>query len=464
MNLNKMDALHFCPEDGFFGDPMPMYHDGVYHVYYCKRYRDGKTGWGHLSSRDLLNWEEHPDPFAPGATTKTGCVIWAEGNFHAYFVVKNEQGWEMRHSVSKDGIEFPMPGDFCFTPDERYENGKLWRDPAVIFDEEAGLYRMVFCAKAANQGAPNCFGGGIGYAESRNLIHWELKEPLELPEVATSVECPELFPYEDRWVLLYFWHDTRFRMADTPKGPWKRGKVLSPDGFNFLAARRLFDGERQLLFGWISRKNCDCAPYTWGGNMLFPRELTFENGTPKTRFARELDGLFAQKAEGELIPCAGQWQQENGSVKVNAPVGGALAHFEALPERFLLKTTLVFSTEYMSAGIIFGGKPGHSGKKEEILDDGYILYYEPAEGVLRLREHYEWDQRPDLAILPWQTGEDLSVELEILCDKNIVEISVGKSQTMVYRSFKGLEGALGLLVQDGACEFKDLEILIERES
>lgn len=460
MNLNKWDALHFCPDDGFFGDPMPTYHDGVYHVYYCKRYRNGKTGWGHLSTRDLLNWEEHPDPFVPGATTKTGCVLWAEGRFHAYFVVKNEKGWEMRHSSSEDGEQFPMPGDFCFAPDERYENGKLWRDPAVIYDEKAGLYRMVFCAKSAEQPVPNCFGGGIGYAESRDLIQWELKDPLELPEVATSVECPELFPYEDRWVLLYFWHDTRFRTAESPLGPWVRGKVLSPDGFNFLAARRLFDGERQLLFGWISRKDCDCAPYTWGGNMLFPRELTFEKGTPKTCFARELSELFTSKADQKMISCAGQWNQVDGTVEGCAPIGGALACFEALPERFCLKTILRFSTDYMTAGIIFGGKPGHSGRENEILDDGYILYYEPAEGILRLREHYEWDQRPDLAVIPIQTDEPRLVSLEILCNKNIMEISVNQSQTMVYRSFKSLEGALGLLVQDGTCRFENLEILI----
>ncbi len=279
----------------------------------------------------------------------------------------------MRHSSSEDGEQFPMPGDFCFAPDERYENGKLWRDPAVIYDEKAGLYRMVFCAKSAEQPVPNCFGGGIGYAESRDLIQWELKDPLELPEVATSVECPELFPYEDRWALLYFWHDTRFRTAESPLGPWVRGKVLSPDGFNFLAACRLFDGDRQLLFGWISRKDCDCAPYTWGGNMLFPRELTFEEGTPKTRFARELSELFPSKVDQKMISCAGQWNRVDGTVEGCAPIGGALACFEALPERFCLKMTLHFSTDYMTAGIIFGGKPGHSGRENEILDDGWAI-------------------------------------------------------------------------------------------
>ncbi len=75
--------LHFTAADGWFGDPMPLWHDGIYHIYYTKRFpapsddeRD-VIGWGHISSPDLLHWTEHPDPFVHGTSDtpfNTGCV------------------------------------------------------------------------------------------------------------------------------------------------------------------------------------------------------------------------------------------------------------------------------------------------------------------------------------------------------------------------------------------------------
>ena len=66
--------LHFTAADGWFGDPMPLWHDGIYHIYYTKRFpapsddeRD-MIGWGHISSPDLLHWTEHPDPFVHGTS------------------------------------------------------------------------------------------------------------------------------------------------------------------------------------------------------------------------------------------------------------------------------------------------------------------------------------------------------------------------------------------------------------
>ena len=95
-----MSSLHFCPADGWFGDPMPLWHDGVYHVYYTKMYHNKKVGWGHISSTDLVEYTEHPDPFPcgeEGTPTSTGCVYWHDGKFHAYYAGKD---FTMLHSES----------------------------------------------------------------------------------------------------------------------------------------------------------------------------------------------------------------------------------------------------------------------------------------------------------------------------------------------------------------------------
>ncbi len=69
-----MNGLHFCPSDGWFGDPMPLYHDGTYHIYYTKLLPQGKLLWGHIATKDFVHYTEYPNPFpynTPGAPINT---------------------------------------------------------------------------------------------------------------------------------------------------------------------------------------------------------------------------------------------------------------------------------------------------------------------------------------------------------------------------------------------------------
>jgi len=68
--LKQISGLHYCPENGWFGDAMPTYHEGVYHIYFnkpCRFYNaprgSFRGGWGHISTRDFITFTEHPDAF-----------------------------------------------------------------------------------------------------------------------------------------------------------------------------------------------------------------------------------------------------------------------------------------------------------------------------------------------------------------------------------------------------------------
>ena len=105
------DFIHFEAEDGFTGDPLPLYHDGVYHIYYNKIYKADKhtkpedkdicVGWGHISTRDWIHYTEHPDAFKNWVRWSeshlmtrpynSGCIFYGEGQFHAYFAGMDEK-------------------------------------------------------------------------------------------------------------------------------------------------------------------------------------------------------------------------------------------------------------------------------------------------------------------------------------------------------------------------------------
>lgn len=172
--VEHMNGLHYCPDNGWFGDAMPIYHDGVYHIYFNKPFRFGNVprgifrgGWGHISTRDFVAFTEHPDAFLYedlgrgkylGNPVNSGCVFFGKGEWHAYyagFPVDSDK-IVIRHAVSDDGIGFRYVEDIFERSPKWYRLDENFRDPAVIWDEKRQEYHMVFCAKP-----PKAEGGRI---------------------------------------------------------------------------------------------------------------------------------------------------------------------------------------------------------------------------------------------------------------------------------------------------------------
>ena len=449
--LTEKDFLHYTPEEGWFGDPMPMYHDGVYHVYYTKLHPSNRLVWGHIASRDLIHYTEYPDLFdldAPDSPRNTGCIFWGQGKFHAYYALRDSRTgrFGMYHCESDDGIAFTALPELCFErPAEWYRQDGTFRDPFVFYDPEAEVYRMVFCAKEAGTQEQDVFAGTVGQAVSRDLKSWECLPPLQITGVGTTMECPEIYRDADRWVMIYYWRETRFRTAARLDGPWERGAVISPDHFDFMAGRHLFDGQRHLLFGWIPRRDCDCGERIWGGHMLFPRELRLQDGrTPQTRFAREITQMFSEK-DGAIRPekatlCGKNVIADGESLTFQPEKGGCMAKWEQLPDCGFIRMDVTMSSPWGTVSILLGihGEP----------EQGYGLHIDPTEGVLALRRHYEWDQKGQIAAIPWRYGAGEKIRLEILRHGGILEVCVNGQQTLVSRLLEDCSGGMAIAVWD----------------
>ena len=471
--MDELKFLHFCPDDGYFGDPMPVYHNGIYHIYYTKLYRGGKPmSWGHISTPDFIHYTEHPDPFdALSAAASdvpvemrrvpfnTGCVYAdKDGVFHAFFAGRDAEGALcMMHARSSDGITFSEYGEICFyrpsAPDSGYRQDGTWRDPFVFYDDDAGLYRMVFCAKAPEaEDHPDCYAGVIGQAVSEDLEHWTCLAPMSLRGIGMTMECPEIFRYDDRWVLIYYWHETRFRTSESYDGPWERGDVISPDRFDFMAARHMYDGEKHYLVGWLPRRNCDCMERIWGGNMLCVRELSFADGkTPQTRFVGALETVFSEKdpavtAENAVL-CGPGWRVRGDTLYASSYDGGTMAAFPTLPDVCRISVDIAMTDKHGLVDLFLGTHSAYSTEKE-YLDEGYVLMLDAAEGMIRLRRHYMWDQRNDIAVMPYSYAPSKPIHLDILRDRGILEICVDRKQTMVSRTLSDAPGGLAISVQD----------------
>ena len=75
---DKRPAFHLTPRVGWMNDPNGfIYYKGMYHLFYqCFPYgpRWGRMHWGHVVSKDLVNWEEQGIALFPSKTDdRSGC-------------------------------------------------------------------------------------------------------------------------------------------------------------------------------------------------------------------------------------------------------------------------------------------------------------------------------------------------------------------------------------------------------
>lgn len=462
-----INFLHFKPNDGWVGDPMPLYHNGIYHVYYNKQYEDPQLrGWGHISSPDMINWDEHPDPFdkdTPGKPYNTGCVIYAEGKYHAFYAgipdPERPQYMPILHSTSDDGIKFIWNGKIALDlpHDDKYYRMKVhnqdhaWRDPDVFYSDEDECYYMVFCAQRPHiPGNVNYFTGACGLARSRDLDNWELLPPICDIGTSRTMECPNIFKInEKQWGLIYFWHQTRIRVSDSMYGPWRRTDVYSPDSFDFHAAKSLWDGKRRICFSMIKRTECDCSKRTMTGQLSFPHELYFKaDGTPLSRFPDEIRNIFPVRLEHTLTERIGKWNINECAAEADGTDFVALAMSKHNIKTYYLSFDTVIPEKTATFITML-----HC---DEQVNNGYQLIFDASENRISLREHYEWDQRDDITSVPFSVTPGTPFHVDIIADKDILEVCINDERTLVSRMRERNSGSFGFFVQDGGVKISNI--------
>lgn len=442
--MNNISNLHFCSETGWFGDAMPLYEDGTYHFYYTKwRKEDEKLCWGHISSGNLIDYTEHPDPLSVDDEDKmllTGCVVKNKDTFYAFYpAIGNDGRCRIFRAESVDGVIFRKERkELVPFDDTLYYDAGTWRDPCVFWNDSENCWWMVFCAKAPFT-YPDNFHGCLGLAKSADFENWVLYPPFWDAGITSAPECPDIFTMGTKWALIYYWHETRIRFADDLGGNWERAKVISPDHFDFMAAKHMSDGARNILAGWIPRKKCDCSERIWGGNLAIPRELFVIDGSPATRFIPELDSMFSNKTG--LFP---------GDMHVDATDKGLFAPIIDAPSDYRVKSGFELAGENLNLCIFI--------RTDDKIKNGYAIIFDRPAAMIRLRELYEWDQRPDISVIPWYDSDSPSLSIDLVVHDDIMEMCVNDSYTHVSRLMKNSGGKLAFFVQDGCIEMKNCAI------
>lgn len=296
--------FHIAAKAGWMNDPNGLAHfKGRYQVYFQHHPFSttwGPMHWGHVSSEDMVTWRREPIAMAPSVEADrdgvfSGSAVVADDRLYAYFTghrwrngVNGDDGNLQVQclAVSSDGNTFEKKGVIVECPEGllHFRDPKVWRMGATWY--------MVFGACSAEM------RGQVWLYTSTDMEHWQFEEVVyqDPNRDVFMLECPDMFPVGDKWVILYcpmglrpdgYAHRNHYN-AGYVVGAWTLGGKFEQLteyrpldwGHQFYAPQTFVapDG-RRILYGWLGSFTMPIptqAADGWCGQLTVPRVLSLD--------------------------------------------------------------------------------------------------------------------------------------------------------------------------------------------
>ncbi len=514
-----MAEIFYKPTGAWAADFIPFYKDGRFRLFYLQDWRNipehGEgTPWYQISTDDLVHFEEHGEMLARGTKDEqdlyvfTGSVIEELGQsqgrlaskqshgdskqshrdskqYHIFYTGHNpyfraqgkpEQG--VMHAVSDDLLTWrKIPEDTFYAPQAlgvqavAYEMHD-WRDPFVFWNPDAGEYWMLLAARSKS--GPSRRRGCTALCASRDLKHWEVRDPLYAPGLYYTHECPDLFKMGEWWYLVFSEFSerlvTRYRMARSLSGPWLTPPDDQFDGRAFYAAKTTSDGSRRYLFGWNPTRegNKDYGSWHWGGNLVVHEINQRPDGTLSVCVPEAVDRAFGIPTPATLQPGLGTCTATSNGIRLDGTGTFACAVGSVMPEQCRIDAEIVVSDAARFAGIML--------RVSDDLEKAYYIRIEPSRNRLVFDM---WPrpgdvpfmpelERPLVALTPSARGTALSPDqavlpghhaykLQVYVEGTVCVVYVNGEVAMSTRLYNLPQGKWGVFVEDGVAEFHHVQ-------
>ena len=300
-----MQKIYVKPKDYWMNDPNGfIYYKGMYHLFYqCFPYapRWGRMHWGHVVSKDLVNWEEQGIALFPSKTDdRSGCfsgsAIEEDGKMQLYYtgvnyLTENPEDINLcvdEHFVSaqlkitsEDGLHFDNIKDkktvIPVIHDEGIGDARHTRDPKVWKDGER--WYMVLGSTIEDK------QGKLLFFTSTDGEEWKFANSVTRENFGWMWECPDYFEVDNRQVVIFspmqLFKDGKAEDAQTVCMQVKFDKETCamelPEEYQFLdygtdlyAPQSTFDEEgRRILTAWLRMP--EPVDGKWQGMMCIPR-------------------------------------------------------------------------------------------------------------------------------------------------------------------------------------------------
>jgi len=260
--------------------------------------------------------------------------------------------------------------------------------------------------------------------------------------------------------LIFSYLRTRYRVAESLKGPWLSYPVESFESTAFYAAKTISNEHRRLLLGWIASKEGeqDEGRWRWAGQMAAPREITAQpDGSLGVRCPEEVVEAFRKVTIQPGMPIqheilTGSWSTTKGSLVGELEDGFAITKLQRAPDDYFLKTILRLNSIVTSAGFII--------RASDKLTSGYVLALEPFSQKITFQywRHpggFLEDPQPCVEqSLVIKTGQP--IECRIIVEGTILEAFFDEKTSLTTRMYNYKKGQLYLFVENGQAKFDNL--------
>ena len=433
--------VHYRPAVGRLADTIPFFWKGDYHIFYLRALE--KVPWEHIVSKDLVHWKELPTALLSdgakdgpdGLHMFTGSVTEHKGLFHIFYTGWNPENKEGRekimHATSPDLVTWTKhPEDGFFAKGVHYANTDF-RDPFLFWNEAEQQFWMIVCARDAKTTHPV-----QGVLKSKDILHWEEAEPLifDPPLGEGTPECPDLFKIDDTYYLIDSPSagTTDMRYAKKIEGPYRIPETASIDTPILYAAKRMFDGKRHIITGWIRdlRDERDGGDFEWGGDQSVPREV----------YAGP-DGMLLFKPVPEATAMF-----TNGLFENREPIvlGSDTKPFmKEVPDNYMLQCTVM-----LDAGAEFTLGLRTSAEK----DTGYRLILRPAKREATIKGA-KFDYPRTVAFKPNE-----AITLQVFVQGSIIECFINNAYAFSCRAYDFRSGGLEISAKGAGVSVEQLSI------
>ena len=320
-----VNRFRLCPPRGWLNDPNGLvFHHGRHHAFFQFHPQSSTWGpmhWGHAVSDDLTTWSFLPIPLWPSTSEDAATQ---RGGAYSGSALSAEDAidvWFTRHaSGAADGVfretqhrvrlihGFEAGAERLVISEAPAGVGPDFRDPKVVVDPATGELIMVL--GATDQGSPVV----IMYRSHDGGDQWTYCGVIYRPQrPCRTVECPDLFPLDGRWVLVVALlgsedDDGRHNLSVAVVGNLHEdiftsvSEQLLDFGTDFYAFQTYQAGHRRLGMAWLGNwASTERGEHeTSVGTLSAPRELALRGDQLLMPVAPELRQLRGNPIQ--LIP------------------------------------------------------------------------------------------------------------------------------------------------------------------
>ena len=428
------------------GDCMPMFDGKRWHLFYLKGFLENgaarQTRWGagtlytgHISTGDLIHWDEHPDPiglrFPYEGAIWTGSFFQAGDEvmgFYAPWMIASrlkdfDSSWGVRVARSKDGINFNLPEPDTFL------KGVAGGD-ADVFKMEDGNYGMV--SRGDQGGKRKMF-----FYTSPDLKIWT-EQPCPFEFAPNNCDCPHYFTFGG---ISYFFAAETARKAPKLYGPW----TDIPKSSLGVPKTAEWKNGRRLIAGTIGDDG-------WGGDAVLHELIQLSSGNLGEKFIDEITPVRGEQLDLKPLPIIGSARIDGRTVAINGGQGFSSAAIDRIPQMARIRMTIKPASGGKSFGLVLRGKGEYqAGTAVVFHPDSKTVAMGP---VVKPGEHREKRQIHQVDSL------DQSISLDIILGfSGLIDIEINNERCITSRGSKDVAfDRLFLFADGGEAVFENIEI------